>query len=491
MLPRWFWGLAVLSLLGHLALAACLPPADDELYYWCWSERLQLSYYDHPPMTAYLIRASTALFGDNVFAIRLPACLSTFAIVLLLGRWTQPLGVLLPVALTPAFVFGTILITPDTPLLLAWIVYLTWLIAVHRRLDAVARGERTHVGRGFWLLGGIALGGGILGKYTMGLAVPAGLLSFLLRPRSLAIATPSRQACWQVGYALHLLTAFVVSLPILLYNVQHDFAPLRFQWNHAMAAKETTIRHFPGFVGGQIALIGLVPFLVLPWAWMRRRQLWEDSRLRVCWCLFVLPFAFFLYKATQAKLEANWPLVSYLAVWPLAAVWLTELREKLRRRLLLGGFAIPAAASLLLAVHLSSPIDWLPARADILTRQKEKFAHWGEISQKVRQASPETPVLTTSYQETAQLRFQGINAHQIPGATRPSHFTQEPKRFDVEKELILLTESPWNPNFGDEYNPPEVLGQVPLQVRGELQTYHRLLRYTRKQSTTDRAEAKP
>src|SRR5437899_384467 len=43
----WFL-LALVPL--YLALAALVPPFDDELYYWCWSRDLQLSYYDHPPM---------------------------------------------------------------------------------------------------------------------------------------------------------------------------------------------------------------------------------------------------------------------------------------------------------------------------------------------------------------------------------------------------------------------------------------------------------
>ena len=51
-----------------------MPPFDDELYYWCWSRDLQLSYYDHPPLVAYMIRGATELFGDSIFVLRLPRC---------------------------------------------------------------------------------------------------------------------------------------------------------------------------------------------------------------------------------------------------------------------------------------------------------------------------------------------------------------------------------------------------------------------------------
>src|SRR5438128_8966205 len=73
---RGFCWLLVAMVPAYLGLAALLPPFDDELYYWCWSRDLQLSYYDHPPMVAYMIRGTTELFGTSVFAIRLPAVLS-------------------------------------------------------------------------------------------------------------------------------------------------------------------------------------------------------------------------------------------------------------------------------------------------------------------------------------------------------------------------------------------------------------------------------
>ena len=73
-----------------LALAAAVPPFDDELYYWCWSRDLQLSYYDHPPMVAYLIRLSTEIFGQTVFAIRLPGVISGLTVIGVIGWLSRP-----------------------------------------------------------------------------------------------------------------------------------------------------------------------------------------------------------------------------------------------------------------------------------------------------------------------------------------------------------------------------------------------------------------
>lgn len=47
-------------------VAAHMDFETDEAYYWLWSRALAASYYDHPPMIAYLIRLGTSLFGDGM-----------------------------------------------------------------------------------------------------------------------------------------------------------------------------------------------------------------------------------------------------------------------------------------------------------------------------------------------------------------------------------------------------------------------------------------
>lgn len=70
--------LLVFLTLFHFWLSAHLPPSEDELYYWAWAKDLHWSYFDHPPMVAYLIALSTKIFGDNLFGIRFFACLEAW-----------------------------------------------------------------------------------------------------------------------------------------------------------------------------------------------------------------------------------------------------------------------------------------------------------------------------------------------------------------------------------------------------------------------------
>ncbi len=57
----------------------------DETYYWVWSQKLSLSYFDHPPMVAYMIKMTT-LFSDEPFFVRLPAVLLVSATAYILYK---------------------------------------------------------------------------------------------------------------------------------------------------------------------------------------------------------------------------------------------------------------------------------------------------------------------------------------------------------------------------------------------------------------------
>ncbi|MDB5311943.1 MAG: hypothetical protein JWO38_6145 [Gemmataceae bacterium] len=511
MFRGYLWLLAGLTPV-YLLLAAVLPPSDDELYYWCWSEHLQFSYYDHPPMTAYMIRAATAVFGNTLFAIRVPAVISTLTVLAVIGRLTSPRNLLPLVVFTPLFTFGAVLVTPDTPLLMFWALYVAWLVAVHERI--VGRGvlhpqapfpEKQEAengpprvmplplqGRGgeglspgvpFWLwaAGGVVLGCGILGKYTTGLAVIAGFLSFL-------IAGNWRR--WAPGYAAHLAVAFVVSLPILIHNIRYDFAPLQYQWKHSMASPEPGLVPFLSFVGIQLLLFGVLPFVTFVWTLAHRRELLSDPRLRVCACLFAFPFAFFLYKATRGPLEGNWALPCYIAVWPLAAVAYERARASVvRRRLTAAAFAIPAGCVVLLAAHLVRPVALIPVGGDRITRQVGKEHVVGELQDALRRLGAAEPVYVPSYQWTALLRFHQIDARQIDGMTRPSHFTQVPEGPAGRDHAFVFAEGFLPESYVVGFGPPRILGKFPLVVRGEEVAVFWLLEYSRSEGVAGHAAA--
>src|SRR4051794_30260911 len=46
------------------------PPLGDEAYYWMWGQRPALSYFDHPPLHAWLLGVVSIVGGWNNFSLR-------------------------------------------------------------------------------------------------------------------------------------------------------------------------------------------------------------------------------------------------------------------------------------------------------------------------------------------------------------------------------------------------------------------------------------
>src|SRR6201995_2332173 len=156
--------LTVLALvLLRLVAAAFTPLTFDEAYYWTWSKHLARGYYDHPPMGAIVIRLGTMIAGDTEFGVRVVSILlalpMSFAVFrsaeILFGgkRVAATATILLNVTLMAAV--GTLIVTPDAPLLVASSFVLFFLAKV------------LETGRGaWWLAVGVAVGAALLSKYT-------------------------------------------------------------------------------------------------------------------------------------------------------------------------------------------------------------------------------------------------------------------------------------------------------------------------------------
>jgi 4-amino-4-deoxy-L-arabinose transferase-like glycosyltransferase len=152
-------GLVVL----HMVAAVYIPPLIDETYYWMLSKNLAGGYYDHPPMFAVIIRLGTMIAGDTEFGIRLVSILlvlpmswavyRTAAILFDSSRVGSTAAIQLNVTMMVSV--GTMLVTPDVPLMVASSFVLLALVKVLER------------GRGaWWLAVGAAVGTALLSKYT-------------------------------------------------------------------------------------------------------------------------------------------------------------------------------------------------------------------------------------------------------------------------------------------------------------------------------------
>src|SRR5438067_11433069 len=159
--------LLLLGAVGHIQYLNHNCPLDlsgDEAQSWDWSRQLDLSYYSKGPLVAYIIRASRAIFGETMPAVRYPAIalgLGTAVMTYLLtaklfGSERLALGAVLLGAVAPIFLAGSIFMTIDPPLFFCW-AYATYFLA----LALFDRREWA------WLVVGVFVGVGLLAKYAM------------------------------------------------------------------------------------------------------------------------------------------------------------------------------------------------------------------------------------------------------------------------------------------------------------------------------------
>ncbi len=155
--------LAAVTLI-RLSMAAAIPLAPDETYYWVWSQALAPGYLDHPPMVAVWIKLGTSLVGQTALGVRL---LGPLAAALASWMLFDAARVLFPTAsaagaaavlmlnATLLLGVGTVIMTPDSPLLFFWTATF-WAMA---RVASGGRGA-------WWLIAGVAGGLALDSKYT-------------------------------------------------------------------------------------------------------------------------------------------------------------------------------------------------------------------------------------------------------------------------------------------------------------------------------------
>lgn len=297
---RQFWLLNIAFLLFRLMLSGLLPLSPDEAYYWVWSEHLDIGYFDHPPMVAWWMAVTGGLFGGSEWAIRLGAPFSFFLINWLAFRLARSISdgpssfrLVLALQLIPLFNLGAIILTPDTPLLLFWSLALAIFYRACRRNAPKD-----------WVLLGLAIGFGLLSKYSMALFPVAATLALLSHPLRRNL----------LGALIAFCVGGLIFSPVIIWNAQHEWVSFLFQFDHATAGTGRWWENIGGFTLSQVALFSPA------FAWIFLRRLLNPSA-PVTGLPSIAPFAlfpllFFLLLSFFTHTEAGWSALAYpAAMW--------------------------------------------------------------------------------------------------------------------------------------------------------------------------------
>jgi 4-amino-4-deoxy-L-arabinose transferase-like glycosyltransferase len=297
----------------RLGLAASVGLSVDESYIVGISREWALSYFDHPPLHVWLIRAWATLAGsERPSVIRLPFIAlfagSTWLLYRLTARaYGERAGLWAAVTLnlTPVFTLSIASwALPDGPL-----VFFS-LLAASAVASIVFIPPTTSRPLAGWSVAGVAGGLALLSKYTAAF-VPLGVTVFLLtvRPRRQYWATP--------GPWVAALIAATIFSPVLVWNARHHWTSLAFQGGRVAARGFRPVWPLQD-IGGQIAY--LTPWIAVPLIMALARALRRGPSDRLGWffaCIAIGPIAVFTLVGLQSPVLAHWPVIGWLFVFPL------------------------------------------------------------------------------------------------------------------------------------------------------------------------------
>jgi len=350
--------IAALTLL-RMGTAAYLPLSFDESYFWLWSKRLAISYFEHPPLIAFAIRSGTFLLGDTELGVRLASLVASVA-----ASWAvfRAAALLMPdrsrAWLACAYLNATLMMasqgmaaTPDIFVVAAAAVLLLAVV----ELQVTGNG-------GWWLAAGSAVGAAALAKYTsffLGLSLVLWTAASPQGRRWLASPWP---------YVAALITSVCFG-PNLIWNEAHGWMSFKYQFGRIVVGRPG-LTYILEFIGAQIALAS--PFILalagIGLALNSRLRTWRrpvSIAVAVIW-----PAAFyFAFHSLHDRVQGNWPSFIYPSLAILAASAESK-REGLRHFIAVcHRFALPTASLLLAVSYLQTWTGLIPiGKSDPIAR---------------------------------------------------------------------------------------------------------------------------
>ena len=337
----------------RLSFGAMLGLGIDESYMVAAGRKLQLGYFDHPPVAWWLCWAAAKIAGsDAAIVVRLPFiglfAVSTWLMFRLGSVLYNPeagLWAAVGLNLSPVFSLTTgSWVLPDGPL----------DCALLGAAFCLARALPASPGRAWrwWLGAGLCAGIALLSKYTAVLTC-AGVILFLI--------TQPEYRRW-LGRPEPYVAAAIVALAagyILAWNASHDWASLAFQAGRGTGHRFRPFAPFAVWAGEAL--------FVLPWIWLPLVVLFlRGIRVNVAepemWfqvCLSAGPILLFALISCWASRLAlfHWAAPGYLMLFPSLGAWISR-RPDRGFHSVKNGILATACLLLLSATVVGTEVRW-------------------------------------------------------------------------------------------------------------------------------------
>ncbi len=402
------------SLSGFIAP---VPLQVDEAQYLGWAALPAFGYFSKPPLIAWVLgvnASACSLVGidtiegcarmSQAFALGCAALFAGLASYQLFQNKRIALVTMALLATSPLFGFYSLYATTD-----AWLL-MWWTIALWALINASSFGSGQLI---YWLICGMAVGFGLLSKYSMGVFVVSAFIWTLLERR-----------LFTIGPWLAAVVGFLVFLPNLLWNVETNFPT----FSHHLEISQVeqlgeSVWTFGGgllslveFLASQFVLIG--PFALLAVLFFLPRHLVTGSaaagsRLNLL-LIFALPMlALISVQAFSSRAHANWAAPALVSLAMLAAyLWFAPSRYDLNGRLARPFFWLSIVFGLSFSVLLIVGPKWIfhSDRAPEV-RAIEKLRGWREAAQWAMSTSEKQglPIVTDDRRLLAAISGYAVN----------------------------------------------------------------------------------
>lgn len=421
----------------------------EEAYYWNFSQHMDFSYLDHPPMVAFLIKLSTLVFGESEFGIRLSTlicwgftCFFSFRLTKLVNQEAAIYTILL-LSILPFFFLQSLMITPDSPLLICWAAMLYYLYRALILNESFC-----------WYAAGMWLGLGMLSKYTIILLVPTTFFYLCAIPKAYR---------WFYRKEIYLsaLIALLIFTPVLYWNATHDWVSFIFQGTRRL--KSVSHFHLHQFIG--LLVLFLLPIgIVGLWKLCSHKtsSVLENKVARFFQLYFLIPLIVFALFSFNHNVKFNWIGPTLLAIVPWLANLCVQNNKTLHNWFLTAVILLISYISVMFVVKLDTT-------EKIQQTFFKKFTDWNKLTtdfynlaQAIEEETHKKPVFVTldNYPIASELSFYQtklfnqdkinkiypiIGAHIFGGESLMYRYWSNINDF-TNTTLIVISTEPWQFN---------------------------------------------
>ena len=292
-------------------------PLPDEAYYWLWSKKLGLSYYDHPPLTSWIQYPLSLILPNNILEIRALPFLCFLIICFINVKWMMEIKERENIALLNSTViffslplYGIFLTIAFPDALMVLLLFLSGFL-FYKFYSARLEGKNKY---NLWYFSTFCFSLACITKYNA-IVFGVGVLVFMWFkkpiPRSIFL---SRHFIFSVFIFLF------TQLPVFVWNFENQFSSFQFHLNKRMDTELSIISFLKNAVTFILATALSISPLATIYLYTKKNKIrlgkvdqlalscaYNVLLVTICSCIFLSIFTNVLY---------YWSIVGFILFMP-------------------------------------------------------------------------------------------------------------------------------------------------------------------------------